>query len=122
MASTFTANWTIPTLNTDGSTVTVDEITGYELGVRSTTANGSTVGVYPILQEISDPSTTTLTTLVTAPPYFQDTYAVAVRTVGPTNSDWSNEATFTVSGLLPQTMCYAVVLLVAFTFGRSRKK
>lgn len=40
-------DWTDPTTNTDGSPVAAGEITGYEVGVRDTTAAGSAAGTYP---------------------------------------------------------------------------
>lgn len=42
------ATWTPPTANTDGSTITTGEVTGYIVGLRSLTAPGSVVGTYPI--------------------------------------------------------------------------
>lgn len=40
-------SWIDPTTNEDGSPVTPGEITGYEVGVRDTSAAGSAAGTYP---------------------------------------------------------------------------
>lgn len=49
--------WVDPTLNKDGSAVSATEITSYTVGVRDTTATGSTAGSYPF--SVTAPSTTT---------------------------------------------------------------
>ena len=93
--------WTDATLNVDGSAIAAGEITGYSVGVRSTTAAGSAAGTYPF--SISAPSSATsvlLSALATALP--PDTYVAAVQSIGPTDSAWSNEsAPFTIAAALP---------------------
>ncbi len=42
-------SWTDPTTNTDGTPLSQNEITGYQVGLRSTTVSGSAAGTYPIL-------------------------------------------------------------------------
>jgi len=47
--STGVVSWTAPTLGTDGKPLSGgDAVTGYIAGLRSLTATGSVVGVYPI--------------------------------------------------------------------------
>jgi len=86
-------SWTPPTTNTDGSPITPGEITGYQVGIRP--ASG-TPGVYPLLAPV-DPATDTSDMLAEAAPNlaFGD-YAAAVRVVGPVDSAWSPEATFSL--------------------------
>jgi hypothetical protein len=93
--------WTDPTTNADGSSLTAGEITGYTIGIRSTTAAGSVVGTYPVLTSIVNPTATSealssLSTVLVA-----DTYAAAIRSDGPVTSVWTNEVTFTIAAAVP---------------------
>lgn len=45
-------SWTDPTTNVDGTAIAAGEITGYQVGVRLTTATGSVAGTYPILSPV----------------------------------------------------------------------
>lgn len=81
--------WIPPTTNATG-------LTGYNIGIRSTTASGSVAGTYSILGNVAGAATAKalLSSIVTAPK--PDTYAAAIRSVGPVNSKWSPEIQFTV--------------------------
>lgn len=97
--------WTDPTTNTDGSPVAAGEITGYEVGVRDTTATGSTAGTYPYGAKAPATATTELISLLTpslpkgvllAAAVRANTAAVDINN-NPINSKWSTEATFTLT-------------------------
>lgn len=93
-------SWTPPSLNTDGSPITATEITGYIVGLRSTTAVGSATGVYPIQSPVTAPTAVTEALSAITANLKSDDYAVAVQTQsidGP--SAWSAEVLFT--GALP---------------------
>jgi hypothetical protein len=51
-------DWTPPTTNIDGSSVTPGELTGVTIGIRSTTAAGSLPGTYPIQIAVVGPTLT----------------------------------------------------------------
>ena len=92
--------WTPPSTNTDGSPIAVGEIQGYIVGLRSTTASGSSAGVYPIQSPITAPDAVTEALSAITANLKSDNYAVAVQTEsanGP--SAWSAEVLFT--GTLP---------------------
>ncbi len=97
--------WTDPTTNADGSPVAAGEITGYEVGVRDTTATGSAAGAYPFGAKAPGTATTELISLLSPslPKGVQLAAAVRANTAGldaagnPINSDWSTEATFTLA-------------------------
>lgn len=93
--------WTDPTTNTDGSTIVAGEVTGYTIGVRSTTAAGSAAGTYPALTTIANPTATTEALSALSSVLKPDTYAAAIRSDGPVNSAWSAEATFTIVPPVP---------------------
>jgi hypothetical protein len=94
--------WVDPTANKDGSPVTDGEISGYEVGVRDTTATGSATGVYPFGAKAPSTATTELISLLTPSLPKGVLLAAAVRANtpnvdangNPINSDWSTEATF----------------------------
>lgn len=98
-------NWIDPTTNKDGSPVAAGEITGYEVGVRDTTATGSAAGTYPYGAKAPSTATTELISLLNPSLPKGALLAAAVRanTAGldasgnPINSDWSAEATFTLA-------------------------
>jgi len=97
-------SWQDPTTNVDGSPIATGEVTGYEVGVRDTTAAGSVAGTYP--WDIRAPATATseLFSVLTPSLPTGKLLAVSVRanTAGvdasgnPVNSAWANEATFTL--------------------------
>lgn len=97
--------WTDPTTNVDGSPVAADEITGYEVGVRDTTATGSAAGTYPFGAKAPATATAELISLLnpTLPKGVALAAAVRANTAGldtagnPINSGWSTEATFTLA-------------------------
>jgi len=98
MANPTKFTWVDPTKNTDGTAVVAGEITGYSIGVRP--ASG-TAGTYPIITPISGATTTSeplasLSTILTP-----GDYAAAIQSVGPVNSAWSSEITFTISPPIP---------------------
>lgn len=92
--------WTPPSTNTDGSPLTTGEVTGYIVGLRSTTAAGSVAGTYPIQSPPTAADAVTEALSAIAANLKSDSYAVAVQTQsvdGP--SAWSAEVLFT--GALP---------------------
>lgn len=93
--------WIPATTNTDGTPITDGEITGYTLGIRSTTAAGSVAGTYPILAKINDPKATSETISAIGMVLKPDTYAAAIRSEGPEESAWTNEVIFPVSAPVP---------------------
>ena len=88
--TTFT--WVIPTKNTDGTTIAAGEITGYHIGTRQ----GGTAGTYPTITPVIDPTATTATET-----FAPGTYNAAIQTIGPANSAFSSEITFTVALPVP---------------------
>jgi hypothetical protein len=98
-------SWIDPTTNKDGSPITSGEITGYEVGVRDTTATGSAAGVYPYGAKAPSSATTELISLLnpSLPKGVLLAAAVRANTAGldaagnPVNSDWSTEATFVLA-------------------------
>jgi hypothetical protein len=84
-------SWQPPTQNADGSAITAGEITGYEVGVR--TSAGSP-GTYPILLDTDGPFTSADLIANIQPPLSPGVYFAAVRSLGPTNSPWSPELSF----------------------------
>ena len=90
-------SWKPAASNTDGSAVAAGELTGVTIGIRSTTAAGSTPGTYPIT--IAVPGAALTTELLSAAysaglaMLKPDTYLPAIREEsvnGP--SAWSVEA------------------------------
>lgn len=103
------ASWIDPTTNTDGSPIAAGEITGYELGVRDTTATGSAAGTYPF--GVKAPSTATSEPLALITPVLPRGVALAAALRANTagldasgkqiNSDWTPEVTFTLPPPVP---------------------
>lgn len=99
------ATWVDPTTNVDGSPVTSGEITGYEVGVRDTTAAGSAPGVYPYGAKSPSTATSEMLSLLNPalPKGVKLAIAVRANTAGldasgnPINSDWTAELTFVLS-------------------------
>jgi hypothetical protein len=94
-------SWTDPVTNTDGSAITAGEVTGYTVGVRSTTAAGSVAGTYLITGSVAGAASTGETVAALSALLKPDTYAAAVRADGPVPSAWSTEATFTIAPAQP---------------------
>lgn len=93
-------SWVAPTANSDGSPLTTGEVTGYIVGLRSTTASGSVAGTYPIQSPPTAATAVTEALSAITANLKADSYAVAVQTQsanGP--SPWSAEVLFT--GALP---------------------
>jgi hypothetical protein len=93
MATQF--NWVDPTVNTDGGAVVAGEITGYQIGVRT----GGAAGTYTQTVSVSSPTATSELISAFSPPLTSGTYFAAIRSVGPTDSAWSAEVTFTIAGV-----------------------
>jgi hypothetical protein len=102
-------NWTDPTTNVDGSPVAPGEISGYEVGVRDTTAAGSAAGSYPFGAKAPSTATSELISLLTPslPKGVQLAAAVRANTPNlddagnPVNSAWSTEVTFQLTPPAP---------------------
>lgn len=97
MTNPTTFIWTDPTLNTDGSTITAGEITGYQIGVRL----GGVVGTYPILSPVVAASAVTEAISAITPALAFASYFAAVRAIGPNDSAWSAEQAFTLAAPTP---------------------
>jgi S1-C subfamily serine protease len=101
MANPNSFSWTDPTTSTDGTPLVSGEVTGYTIGIRSTTAIGSVVGTYPITTAIASPTATSEPGSA-LPLLVADTYAAAIQSNGPVNSAWSTpEVTFTIAPGVP---------------------
>ncbi len=102
-------NWTDPTTNEDGSPVASGEITGYEVGIRDTTAAGSAAGTYPFGAKAPATATSELISLLTPslPKGVMLAAAVRANTAGLDvngnliNSAWSTEVTFQLTPPAP---------------------
>ena len=95
MSNPTTFSWTDPTLNTDGGPVVAGEITGYQIGIRQ----GGTAGTYSTTVSVASPTATSELLSAFSPALLSGTYEAAIRSVGPTDSAWSTEITFTISGV-----------------------
>jgi hypothetical protein len=95
--------WTDPTTNVDGSAISTGEITGYNVGVRLTTATGSVAGTYPIMAAVSGAAAANELISALGTVLIPGAYAAAVQAVGPVNSAWSAEATFTIAPPVPNS-------------------
>jgi hypothetical protein len=90
--------WTPPTTNVDGSAFDPSEVTGYELGIRP--ASG-TAGTYPTLVEIAGEATAVEEISAIVPPLAPGDYAAAIRAVGPVDSAFTSEVSFTIAPPTP---------------------
>lgn len=90
-------SWVDPTTNVDGTAIAAGEISGYTIGVRSTTASGSVAGTYPI--ELTAPATVTTDLLSAITPALPaGSYAAAIQAnTANTVSAWSAETLFTIA-------------------------
>ena len=93
--------WTDPTTNVDGSPIQAGEITGYNLGIRSTTAAGSVAGTYPITVNVAGASAANEAVSAIGQVLKPDTYAAAVQTAGPVASAWTAEIEFIIAQPVP---------------------
>jgi hypothetical protein len=90
-------SWTEPTTNTDGTAIAAGEITGYTVGARLTTAAGSAAGTYPFTFTVQGAGMLSAPLSNFSPALSPGSYAAAVQAIGPENSAWSTEATFTIA-------------------------
>jgi hypothetical protein len=90
--------WLDPTLNTDGTAITAGEITGYNIGVRPSTG---TAGVYPIMTSVAGATTVSEPLSALSTVLAPGSYAAAIQSVGPVNSAFSSEVTFTIAPPTP---------------------
>lgn len=88
-------NWVDPVLNTDGGPIAAGEITGYQIGIRQ----GGSAGTYPITVSVASPTATSEPFSAITPALVSGTYEAAIRSVGPTDSAWSAEISFSISGV-----------------------
>jgi len=94
--------WVDPTTNTDGTPITAGEVTGYLIGIRSTSATGSVAGTYPITASIANPTATAeLFTQLGTVLAFATPFAAAIKTVGSVSSAYGPETTFTLAAPTP---------------------
>jgi hypothetical protein len=109
MSNPTTISWTDPTENVDGSPITPGEITGYNLGIRVTTAAGSAAGTYPIILPVVGSTAAKAMLSAISPLLAPGSYAAAVETVGPVSSAWSTEAPFTIAPPVPNAPTNPIV-------------
>lgn len=93
--------WIDPVTNVDGSAIVAGEITGYNLGLRVTTASGSVAGTYPINVSVAGATAASELLSGISPVLVPGSYAAAIETVGPVNSAWSAEVAFTITPPTP---------------------
>jgi hypothetical protein len=85
-------SWVIPTTNTDGTPIAAGEITGFVIGIRPSTG---VAGTYTQTVTVSSPTATTYP--VSSVTLAAGSYAAAVQVIGPNDSAWSAESTFTIT-------------------------
>lgn len=95
MANPTDFHWVAPTKNTDGTTVSAGEITGYTVGIRPTSG---TPGTYTSTIAVSGATTLTAPIAAANPALLSGSFAAAIQSVGPSPSAFSAEITFTLSG------------------------
>lgn len=94
--------WNLPTTNDDGSPITSGEITGFIVGLRSTTASGSSAGTYPIQSPVTAADAISEALSAITANLKADDYAAAVQTQsGNGPSAWSAEVLFTGTQPVP---------------------
>lgn len=98
MANPTKFTWVDPTKNTDGSAIAAGEITGYLIGIRPATG---AAGTYPITAPVTGASATTELFTQLGTVLAPGDYAAGIQSVGPTNSAWSTEVTFTIQAPVP---------------------
>lgn len=87
-------DWVPPTTDTDGNPLPAGAITGYQIGIRSTTATGSVAGTYAISASIASAATTKELFTQLGTVLAVGSYAAAIKTVGPAASSYGPETTF----------------------------
>lgn len=97
MANPTKFTWVDPTLNTDGSAITAGEITGYLIGIRT----GGVAGTYPITASVAGATAASELLSALGTVLAPNNYSAAIQTVGPVNSAWSSEVTFTIAPSQP---------------------
>jgi hypothetical protein len=98
MANPTQFTWVDPTKNVDGSNISAGEVTGYSIGVRPSTG---TPGTYTVVTPISSPTATSEPLANLSSVLAPGSYAAAIQTVGPVNSAWSAEISFTIAAPVP---------------------
>lgn len=96
MSNPVAFSWQDPTTNTDGTPIAAGEITGYNIGVRSTTAVGSVAGTYPIVTTVVGATAANELLSALSTVLKPDSYAAAIQTMGPTDSAFTAEITFMI--------------------------
>jgi hypothetical protein len=91
-------NWVDATTNVDGTPLLASEVTGFQIGVRPA---AGTPGAYPMLTAVTNAAATSeaFTSLSTL--LVPGSYAAAIQSVGPVNSAFSPEITFTIAAPIP---------------------
>lgn len=82
-----------PTTNTNSTSITTGEVTGYQVGIRS----GGTAGTYPTIVSVQLYATSQMLTAAILPRLAVGSYFAAVRAIGATNSAWSAESSFNIT-------------------------
>lgn len=98
MANPTKFNWTDPTTNTDGTAIAAGEITGYSIGVRPSTG---TPGTYTVVTPVAGAAVTSEALASLSSVLVPGSYAAAIQTIGPVDSGWSAEITFTITPPVP---------------------
>jgi hypothetical protein len=96
--STAKFTWTDATKNLDGSAIVAGEVTGFLIGIRPSTG---TAGNYPINSPPIAANAVSEAVALITPSLVPGDYAAAIQSVGPSNSPWSAEVTFTIAVPVP---------------------
>lgn len=102
-----TFSWAAPVANepqVDGTILPFDpvkEITGYLIGIRSSTKGATSSGTYPIQAAVTGAATLSDTLASIQAVFVDDIYAAAIKTVGPQDSTWSAEVFFQIHAPVP---------------------
>jgi hypothetical protein len=99
--STAVFTWVDATKNTDGSNIVAGEVTGFVIGIRSTTVAGSVAGTYPINSPSIAASAVSEAVSLITPSLQPDNYAAAIKSTGPVPSAWSTEVAFAIAQPVP---------------------
>lgn len=97
--STAKFTWTDATKNLDGSAITSGEVTGFLIGIRPSTG---TAGTYPINSPAISATAVSEAVAAISTSLVAGDYAASIMSVGPANSAWSPEVTFTIALPVPQ--------------------
>lgn len=96
--STAKFSWTDASKNLDGSAIVAGEVTGFLIGIRQ---SSGTAGTYPINSPAIAANAVSEAVALITPALQPGDYAASIKSVGPTNSDWSPEVTFTIALPIP---------------------